>query len=190
MLPSAHDRSGQHRGPALPQPLTARLLPALRSVGSPAARRDDCRRPQLAPATAAGALLDVRLAGTVAGASASADACRISWVDPDFRQVTRECAPPPTIQVRRPCVAILRARSRREPSTGEPGTRGPLGAIGLGRACADGALCRRRVQLDGIAYELNTRPRKSLGWKCPPELFMSESFDYAACYKATVALPT
>jgi IS30 family transposase len=45
-------------------------------------------------------------------------------------------------------------------------------------------------QLDGIAWELNTRPRKSLGWKCPAELFMPESFDYAAYYKATVALPT
>ena len=45
-------------------------------------------------------------------------------------------------------------------------------------------------QLDGIAWELNTRPRKSLGWKCPAELFMPESFDYAAYYKATVALRT
>ena len=45
-------------------------------------------------------------------------------------------------------------------------------------------------QLDAIAWELNTRPRQSLGWKCPAELFMPESFDYAAYYKATVALPT
>jgi len=34
--------------------------------------------------------------------------------------------------------------------------------------------------LDSIAWELNTRPRKSLGWKCPAELFMPESFD---CFK-------
>jgi IS30 family transposase len=45
-------------------------------------------------------------------------------------------------------------------------------------------------QLDAIAWELNTRPRKSLGWKCPAELFMPDSFDYAAYFKATVALPT
>ena len=32
--------------------------------------------------------------------------------------------------------------------------------------------------LDAIAWELNTRVRKSLGWRCPAELFMPESFDF------------
>lgn len=35
--------------------------------------------------------------------------------------------------------------------------------------------------LDDIAWKLNTRPRKSLGWKCPAELFLPEgSFDFVA----------
>ena len=29
-------------------------------------------------------------------------------------------------------------------------------------------------QLDGIGWELNTRPRKTLGWKAPAELFLPE----------------
>jgi transposase, IS30 family len=34
-------------------------------------------------------------------------------------------------------------------------------------------------QLDDIAWKLNTRPRKSLGWKCPAELFLPEhAFDF------------
>ncbi|MEX3548355.1 MAG: hypothetical protein VB125_04290 [Burkholderia sp.] len=32
------------------------------------------------------------------------------------------------------------------------------------------------------------RPRKSLGWKCPAELFMSESFDVRQHHHAIVAL--
>lgn len=36
-------------------------------------------------------------------------------------------------------------------------------------------------ELDEIAWTLNTRPRKSLGWKCPAELFLPEgSFDFVA----------
>ncbi len=36
-------------------------------------------------------------------------------------------------------------------------------------------------QLDDIAWNLNTRPRKSLQWKCPAELFLPEgSFDFVA----------
>lgn len=43
-------------------------------------------------------------------------------------------------------------------------------------------------QLDEIAWELNTRPRKSLGWKCPAELFMPEDFDMKAHFENLVAL--
>ncbi len=38
-----------------------------------------------------------------------------------------------------------------------------------------------QAQLDAIAMKLNTRPRKSLGWKCPAELFLPEgAFDFKA----------
>ena len=33
---------------------------------------------------------------------------------------------------------------------------------------------RIQAQLDDIAFKLNVRPRKSLGWKCPAELFLPE----------------
>ena len=43
-------------------------------------------------------------------------------------------------------------------------------------------------QLDDIAWKLNTRPRKSLGWKCPAELFLPKgSFDFNAFW--SVKLP-
>ena len=36
-------------------------------------------------------------------------------------------------------------------------------------------------QLDELAHRLNVRPRKSLGWKCPAELFLPEgAFDFRA----------
>ena len=36
-------------------------------------------------------------------------------------------------------------------------------------------------ELDDIAWKLNTRPRKSLDWKCPAELFLPEdAFDFKA----------
>ena len=36
-------------------------------------------------------------------------------------------------------------------------------------------------ELDDIAWKLNTRPRKSLNWKCPAELFLPEdAFDFKA----------
>jgi len=45
-------------------------------------------------------------------------------------------------------------------------------------------------QLDAIAWQLNTRPRKSLAWKCPAELFMPESFDFFQHHHQLVALRT
>jgi IS30 family transposase len=44
--------------------------------------------------------------------------------------------------------------------------------------------------LDAIAFDLNVRPRKSLGWKCPLELFMPESCNYETYFRNHVALPT
>lgn len=42
-------------------------------------------------------------------------------------------------------------------------------------------------QLDNIAWTLNVRPRKSLGWKCPAELFLPEgAFDFKAFWSATI----
>ena len=36
-----------------------------------------------------------------------------------------------------------------------------------------------QAQLDDIAWKLNTRPRKTLGWKCPAELFLPvDAFDF------------
>lgn len=36
-------------------------------------------------------------------------------------------------------------------------------------------------ELDEIALKLNTRPRKSLGWKCPAEIFLPD-FDFKEYY--------
>ena len=47
-----------------------------------------------------------------------------------------------------------------------------------------------QVELDDVAWQLNTRPRKSLGWKCPAELFMPESFDFVKHHHQLVALRT
>ena len=44
--------------------------------------------------------------------------------------------------------------------------------------------------LDRIAWELNTQPRKSLRWKCPAELFVPESFDFFQHHHQLVALRT
>ncbi len=44
--------------------------------------------------------------------------------------------------------------------------------------------------LDDIAFDLNVRPRKSLRWKCPLELFMPESFNYESYFRKNVALQT
>lgn len=45
-------------------------------------------------------------------------------------------------------------------------------------------------ELDRIAWQLNTRPRKSLDWKCPAELFMPGSFDFFQHHHQLVALRT
>ena len=44
--------------------------------------------------------------------------------------------------------------------------------------------------IDAIAFDLNVRPRKSLGWKCPLELLMPESFNYESYFRKHVALQT
>jgi IS30 family transposase len=43
-------------------------------------------------------------------------------------------------------------------------------------------------ELDAIAWRLNTRPRKSLGFKCPAELFTPDDFDFRLHHAALFAL--
>jgi IS30 family transposase len=43
-------------------------------------------------------------------------------------------------------------------------------------------------QLDEIAWELNTRPRKSLGFRCPAELFTPDAFDFKKHHASLFAL--
>ena len=45
-------------------------------------------------------------------------------------------------------------------------------------------------ELDEIAWKLNTRPRKSLGFKCPAELFTPDAFDFKQYHAALFALGT
>ena len=47
-----------------------------------------------------------------------------------------------------------------------------------------------QIELDAVASQLNTRSRKSLGWKCPAELFMPDSFDFFQHHHQLVALRT
>ena len=42
--------------------------------------------------------------------------------------------------------------------------------------------------LDAIAWQLNTRPRKSLGFRCPAELFTPDAFDFKQHHAALFAL--
>ncbi len=43
-------------------------------------------------------------------------------------------------------------------------------------------------ELDAIAWKLNTRPRKSLGFKCPAELFTPDAFNFRQHHAALFAL--
>lgn len=43
-------------------------------------------------------------------------------------------------------------------------------------------------ELDAIAWKLNTRPRKSLGFKCPAQLFTPDAFDFKQHHAALFAL--
>ena len=43
-------------------------------------------------------------------------------------------------------------------------------------------------ELDQIAWSLNTRPRKTLGWKCPLEIFAPGTFDLVEHIRANFAL--
>ena len=47
-----------------------------------------------------------------------------------------------------------------------------------------------QIELDAVARQLNTRPRKSPGWKCPAELFMPHSSDLLQYDHQLVALRT
>ena len=45
-------------------------------------------------------------------------------------------------------------------------------------------------ELDAVAWQLNTRPRKSLDFRCPAELFMPNAFDFFKHHHQLVALRT
>ena len=45
-------------------------------------------------------------------------------------------------------------------------------------------------ELDAIAWRLNTRPRKSLGFKCPAQLFTPDAYDFKQHHAALFALGT
>ena len=43
-------------------------------------------------------------------------------------------------------------------------------------------------QLDEVAWQLNTRPRKSMGFKCPAEMFTPDAFDFKQYHASLFAL--
>jgi len=43
-------------------------------------------------------------------------------------------------------------------------------------------------ELDAIAWKLNTRPRKSLGFQCPAQLFTPDGFDFKQHHAAPLHL--
>jgi IS30 family transposase len=43
-------------------------------------------------------------------------------------------------------------------------------------------------ELDAITWTLNSRPRKSLGFRCPAELFTTDAFDFRPHHAALFAL--
>jgi len=45
-------------------------------------------------------------------------------------------------------------------------------------------------ELDAIAWKLNTRPRKSMGYRCPAELFTPDAFDFKSHHAKLFALGT
>ena len=45
-----------------------------------------------------------------------------------------------------------------------------------------------QAELDAVAWQLNTRPRKSLGFKCPAELFSADAFDFRCHHASLFAL--
>jgi len=45
-----------------------------------------------------------------------------------------------------------------------------------------------QAQLDAIAWKLNTRPRKSMGFRCPAELFTPDAFDFKKHHASLFAL--
>jgi len=62
---------------------------------------------------------------------------------------------------------------------------------GLLRQClpkGEGLSVSAQEDLDAIAWKLNTRPRKSLGFKCPAELFTPDAFDFKQHHAALFAL--
>lgn len=46
------------------------------------------------------------------------------------------------------------------------------------------------ADLDATAWQLNTHPRKTLGWKCPAEIFMPDSFNFFEHHHQLVVLRT